>query len=117
MATVAVVAHSRAGSTWRLAKAVCDGARVAEAQVHLIRIDERIVDEADWDMLVDADGTIFGCPTHMGHLGNSNVSPVPRFERGGPPCGATNSPEQGMAWIGSSMKPPSPTTRLPLAKA
>ena len=44
---VAVVAHSRAGHTWRLAEAVCDGARIADAQVHRIRIDgEGIVDGA-----------------------------------------------------------------------
>ena len=65
MATVAIVAHSRAGNTWRLAEAVCDGARIADAQVHLIRIDEEgIVDEAGWDNLAVADGIIFGCPTH-----------------------------------------------------
>ena len=52
MATVAIVAHSRAGNTWRLAEAVSDGARIADAQVHLIRIDEQgTVAEAGWDML------------------------------------------------------------------
>ena len=67
MATVAIVAHSQAGHTWRLAEAVCDGAHTADAQVHRIRIDEEgIVDEAGWDMLAVADGIIFGCPTHMG---------------------------------------------------
>ena len=67
MATVAIVAHSRAGNTWRLAEAVRDGARIADAQVHLIRIDEEgIVDGAGWEMLAVADGIIFGCPTHMG---------------------------------------------------
>ena len=49
MATVAIVAHSRAGNTWRLAEAVRDGACIADAQVHLIRIDEEgIVDGAGW---------------------------------------------------------------------
>jgi NAD(P)H dehydrogenase (quinone) len=67
VATLAIVTYSRAGNTWRFAEAVCDGARIADAQVHLIRIDEEgIVDEAGWDMLAIADGIIFGCPIHMG---------------------------------------------------
>lgn len=67
VATVAIVAHSRAGNTWRLAEAVSDGARIADAQAHLIRIDEEgTVAEAGWDMLAVVDGIIFGCPTHMG---------------------------------------------------
>lgn len=67
MATVAIVAHSRAGNTWRLAEAVCDGVGSAEAQPLLVRIDEEgTVDEAGWDLLAVADGIIFGCPTHMG---------------------------------------------------
>jgi NAD(P)H dehydrogenase (quinone) len=37
---VAIGAHSRAGNTWRLAEAVCYGARITDAQVRLIRIDE-----------------------------------------------------------------------------
>ena len=67
MATVAVVAHSRARNTWRLAEAFCDCARIAEAQVPLIRIgEEGILDEPAWDMLAIADGNVFGCSADMG---------------------------------------------------
>jgi NAD(P)H dehydrogenase (quinone) len=53
--TVAIVAHSRAGHTWRLSEAVCDGARIADAQVHLTRINEKgMVDGAGLDMLAAA---------------------------------------------------------------
>ncbi|MGY4649723.1 hypothetical protein [Mycobacterium sp. URHB0021] len=49
-----------------MAEAVCNGADITFAHVHLIRIDEEgLVDEAGWDMLAVADGIIFGCPTHM----------------------------------------------------
>jgi NAD(P)H dehydrogenase (quinone) len=67
VATVAVVAHSRARNIWRLAEAFCDRARIAEARVPLIRIGEKgILDEPAWDMLAIADGIAFGCSTHMG---------------------------------------------------
>ena len=101
MATVAIVAHSRAGNTWRLAEAVSVGARIADAQVNLIRIDEQgTVAEAGWDMLAVVDGIIFGCPTRMGGPSwQVKRFADARFERGGPPCGATNSP------VGSPTRP------------
>ena len=132
MATVAIVAHSRAGNTWRLAETVCDGARIADAQVHLIRIDEEgIVDEAGWDMLAVADGIIFGCPTHMGgpswqfkRFADTTIRAWrPTVWRDKLAGGFTNSTgmsgdkfstltyfwtlamQQGMVWIGSGMKP------------
>ncbi|MBU8821001.1 hypothetical protein KL864_34640 [Mycolicibacterium goodii] len=64
MATVAIVAHSRAGNTWRLAEAVLYGTSIADANAHLIRIDEEgAIDEADWDMLALADGIILALLT------------------------------------------------------
>lgn len=132
MATVAIVAHSRAGNTWRLAEAVSYGASIADAKAHLIRIDEDgEIDHDGWDMLARADGIIFGCPTHMG-------GPSWQFKRFADATirvwrrtlwrdkfagGFTNSAgmsgdkfstltyfwtlamEQGMVWIGSGMKP------------
>jgi NAD(P)H dehydrogenase (quinone) len=65
--TVAIVVHSEYGHTWRQAQAVCDGVRAAGADVQVVRIDEAgIVEEAGWDVLTNADGVLFGCPTHMG---------------------------------------------------
>ena len=132
MATVAIVAHSRAGNTWRLAEAVSDGARIADAQVHLIRIDEEgTVAEAGWDMLAVVDGIIFGCPTHMGgpswqfkRFADATIRAWrPTLWRDKLAGGFTNSTgmsgdkfstltyfwtlamQQGMVWIGSGMKP------------
>jgi NAD(P)H dehydrogenase (quinone) len=132
MANVAIVAHSRAGNTWQLAEAVCDGARITDAQAHLIRIDEEgIVDEAGWDMLAAADGIIFGCPTHMGgpswqfkRFADTSIRAWrPTLWRDKLAGGFTNSTgmsgdkfstltyfwtlamQQGMVWIGSGMKP------------
>lgn len=132
VATVAIVAHSRAGNTWRLAEAVSDGARIADAQVHLIRIDEEgTVAEAGWDMLAVVDGIIFGCPTHMGgpswqfkRFADATIRAWrPTLWRDKLAGGFTNSTgmsgdkfstltyfwtlamQQGMVWIGSGMKP------------
>ena len=132
MTTVAIVTHSRAGNTWRLAEAVSDGARIAGAQVDLIRInDEGEIDEADWEGLPVADGIIFGCPTHMGgpswqfkRFADTSIRAW-RFTqwRDKLAGGFTNSTgmsgdkfstltyfwtlamQQGMVWIGSGMKP------------
>lgn len=66
VAPIGIVAHSRAGNTWRLPEVVDDG-RTGDAQVHLLGVDaEGVVDEARWDVLAAADAIIFGCPTHMG---------------------------------------------------
>lgn len=132
MATVAIVAHSRAGNTWRLAEAVCDGVGSAEAQPLLVRIDEEgTVDEAGWDLLAVADGIIFGCPTHMGgpswqfkRFADATIRAWrPTLWRDKLAGGFTNSTgmsgdkfstltyfwtlamQQGMVWIGSGMKP------------
>ena len=132
MTTVAIVTHSRAGNTWRLAEAVCDGARFADPQVHLIRIGEDgIVDEAGWDILAVADGIIFGCHTHMGgpswqfkRFADTSIRAWrPTQWRDKLAGGFTNSTgmsgdkfstltyfwtlamQQGMVWIGSGMKP------------
>ncbi|MBU8826621.1 flavodoxin family protein [Mycolicibacterium goodii] len=132
MATVAIVAHSRAGNTWRLAEAVSYGVSIADANAHLIRIDEEgAIDEADWDMLALADGIIFGCPTHMGgpswqfkRFADSTIRVWrPTLWRDKFAGGFTNSTgmsgdkfatltyfwtlamQQGMVWIGSGMKP------------
>ena len=132
MATVAIVAHSRAGNTWRLAEAVSEGTRIADAQVHLIRIDEEgTVAEAGWDMLAVVDGIIFGCPTHMGgpswqfkRFADATIRAWrPTLWRDKLAGGFTNSTgmsgdkfstltyfwtlamQQGMVWIGSGMKP------------
>jgi NAD(P)H dehydrogenase (quinone) len=130
--TVAIVAYSRAGNTWRLAEAVCEGARIANARVHLIRIDEQgIVDEAGWETLAVADGIVFGCPTHMGgpawqfkRFADTSTRAWRAFQwRDKLAAGFTNSSgmsgdkfstltyfwtlamQQGMVWIGSGMKP------------
>ena len=124
--------HPRAGHTWRLAESVCYGARIADAQVHLIRIDEEgLVDGAGWDMLAVADGIIFGCSTHMGgpswqferfaddtirvwrptqwrdKLGR-RVHQLDRDERRQvlhPDLLLDVAMRQGMVWIGTGMKP------------
>ncbi|GJJ22456.1 flavodoxin family protein [Mycolicibacterium mageritense] len=132
MATVAIVAHSRAGNTWRLAEAVGEGARAMGAHVQLVRIDDDgAVEEAGWGTLAAADGIVFGCPTHMGgpswqfkRFADSTIrawrSTQWRDKLAG---GFTNSTgmsgdkfstltylwtlamQQGMVWIGSGMKP------------
>jgi NAD(P)H dehydrogenase (quinone) len=132
VAAVAIVAHSQAGHTWRLAEAVCEGARIGDVQVHLIRIDdEGIVDDAGWGLLSVADGIVFGCPTHMGgpswqfkRFADATIRAWrPTLWRDKLAGGFTNSTgmsgdkfstltyfwtlamQQGMVWIGSGMKP------------
>jgi NAD(P)H dehydrogenase (quinone) len=131
--TVAIVAQSDYGHTWRQAQAVCEGAQAGRAQVHLIRIDQDgIVDDAGWDALVSADGILFGCPTHMGGPSwqfkrfadaTNHRTWVPALWRDKIAGGFTNSAamsgdkfstltyfwtlamQHGMVWIGSGMKP------------
>jgi NAD(P)H dehydrogenase (quinone) len=131
--TIAIVTHSEHGHTWRQAQAVCDGARAAHAQVHLVGIDkDGMVDDCGWDTLAAADGIVFGCPTHMGgpswqfkrfaDTTNHRVW-VPSLWRDKFAGGFTNSAamsgdkfstltyfwtlamQHGMVWIGSGMKP------------
>jgi len=132
VATVAVVAHSRAGHTWRMAEAICDGARTSDAQVHPIRSDEDgTVDETGWSTLAAVDGVIFGCPTHMGgpswqfkRFADTSIrawrNTAWRDKLAGGFTSSTGmsgdkfstltylwtlAMQQGMVWIGSGMKP------------
>lgn len=59
--SLAIVYHSPYGHTQKVAHAIADGARNTDTFVHLMAIDE-----LDWDVLDQADGIIFGCPTYMG---------------------------------------------------
>jgi NAD(P)H dehydrogenase (quinone) len=131
--TVAIVVHSEYGHTWRQAQAVCEGVRAAGAEVQVVPIDANgIVEDAGWDVLANADGVLFGCPTHMGGPSwqfkrfadatnhRAWVSALWRDKLAG---GYTNSAamsgdkfstltyfwtlamQHGMVWIGSGMKP------------
>lgn len=133
MVTVAIVIHSEHGHTWRQAEAVAEGARAAGADVRMVQIDaDGIVADAEWDALAEADGIVFGCPTHMGGPSwqfkrfadatnhRAWVSTLWRDKMAG---GYTNSAamsgdkfstltyfwtlamQHGMVWIGSGMKP------------
>jgi NAD(P)H dehydrogenase (quinone) len=66
MATVAVVYHSTAGHTKKLAEAAFRGAKNAGANVTLISVDELKADAPAWAKLDGADAIIFGSPTYMG---------------------------------------------------
>lgn len=101
MATVAIVAHSRAGNTWRLADAVCDGARIDATEVNLIRIGEDGVGFADtsiraWRDTEWRDKLAGGFTTSTGMSGDK-FSTLTYFW--------TLAMQQGMVWIGSGMKP------------
>jgi NAD(P)H dehydrogenase (quinone) len=131
--SIAIVAHSEYGHTWRQAQAIREGAQAAGAQLHVVRIDEDgIVDDDGWDTLAGADGILFGCPTHMGGPSwqfkrfadtTNHRAWVPTLWRDKVAGGFTNSAamsgdkfwtltyfwtlamQHGMAWIGSGMKP------------
>jgi NAD(P)H dehydrogenase (quinone) len=131
--TVAIVAQSDYGHTWRQAQAAHEGAQAKRAQAHLVRIDQDgMVDDAGWNAMASADGILFGCPTHMGGPSwqfkrfadatnhKTWVHSVWRDKFAG---GFTNSAamsgdkfstltyfwtlamQHGMVWIGSGMKP------------
>ena len=68
MSKVAIVYFSGYGHTQKQAEAVKAGlVSVAGTIVEIIRIDEQgNLSDAAWEMLVAADGIIFGSPTYMG---------------------------------------------------
>jgi multimeric flavodoxin WrbA len=61
---IAVVYDSRGGNTRRVAAAVADGAVKQGAQAHLL--DVTALTEEHWAQMADADGVVFGSPTHIG---------------------------------------------------
>ncbi|MDM1758504.1 MULTISPECIES: flavodoxin family protein [unclassified Acinetobacter] len=61
--TLAIVYHSPYGHTAKVAQHIAQGAAKVEVAVHLMNIEH-----IDWDVLDQADGIIFGCPTYMGNL-------------------------------------------------
>jgi NAD(P)H dehydrogenase (quinone) len=63
---LAIAYHSGFGHTAVLADAVASGARETGADVSVIAVDQTT--EADWEILDDADGIVFGCATYMGNV-------------------------------------------------
>ncbi len=67
MKQIVVVHHSGYGHTHRQAESVAFGVNKAAAAAHLLTIDQHgDLPDADWKVLLDADGIIFGAPTYMG---------------------------------------------------
>jgi NAD(P)H dehydrogenase (quinone) len=64
--TLAIACHSGFGHTAVLADAVAAGAREAGAAVAVIAVDR--MTDADWDILDEADGIVFGTATYMGNV-------------------------------------------------
>jgi multimeric flavodoxin WrbA len=64
--TLAIAYHSGFGHTATLATAVADGAREAGTDLTMIAVDQ--MTDADWDVLDNADGIVFGCATYMGNV-------------------------------------------------
>lgn len=60
---LAIVYHSPYGHTAKIAQHIARGAESIGIVVHLFAIDQ-----VDWDVLDQADGIMFGCPTYMGSL-------------------------------------------------
>lgn len=63
MAKVLIVYDSLTGNTERMAKAVEQGAREADADVRLKKADETELSDLEW-----ADGIVVGSPTHFGTM-------------------------------------------------
>ncbi|WP_372403407.1 flavodoxin family protein [Acinetobacter piscicola] len=61
--TLAIVYHSPYGHTAKVAQHIAQGAAKVGVAVYLMNIEH-----IDWDVLDQADGIIFGCPTYMGNL-------------------------------------------------
>lgn len=67
MIKLAIVYHSGYGHTKRLAEAVAQGARDADASVSVLPISANgELDDAAWETLAAADAIVFGTPTYMG---------------------------------------------------
>jgi multimeric flavodoxin WrbA len=68
MNNIAVVYHSGYGHTAEQAKAVLRGAQAApDTNATLIAVSaEGKIEDAQWDVLNQADAIVFGCPTYMG---------------------------------------------------
>ena len=64
--TVVIAYHSGFGHTSTLAGAVAGGARAGGARVSVLTVDAMA--DADWDVLDQADGIIFGSATYMGNV-------------------------------------------------
>ncbi|HOO51177.1 MAG TPA: flavodoxin family protein [Alphaproteobacteria bacterium] len=69
MTTISVVYHSGYGHTEKVAQAVGEGVKSANATLHMIKVgaDGAILD-TDWDHLNSSDAIIFGAPTYMGSV-------------------------------------------------
>ena len=64
--TIAICYHSRKGHTAAIAQEIAKGA-AAQDGVTTLAVDVT-VDPIPWDGLFDADGIVFGCPTHFGGI-------------------------------------------------
>jgi NAD(P)H dehydrogenase (quinone) len=133
MTNIAIVYHSGYGHTRRQAEAVAAGVTKAGAAVQLLAINNETGDlaTADWDVLLKADGIIFGSPTYMGSVSwqfkkFADASSKPWFGRAWKDkfaAGFTNSAsmngdkfltisylmtlamQHGMAWVGLDTLP------------
>lgn len=63
MAKVLIIYDSRTGNTEKMAKAVEQGARKADADVRLKKVDKAELSDLEW-----ADGIIFGSPNYFGGM-------------------------------------------------
>lgn len=69
MIRVAIVVHSRHGSTRKLAESMASGARDAGADVRIVEAEALAAPDAGpWDVLTAADAIVFGSPTYMGSV-------------------------------------------------
>ena len=67
MTEIAIIHHSGYGHTHRQAEHVGRGVTKAGATLHLLTIDaEGNLPPEDWDVILQADGVLFGSPTYMG---------------------------------------------------
>jgi NAD(P)H dehydrogenase (quinone) len=67
MTVIAIVHHSGYGHTHRQAEFVQQGVSKTGAEVHFLTIDAHgDLPQEGWDLLIRADGIIFGSPTYMG---------------------------------------------------
>jgi len=67
MTVIAIVHHSGYGHTHRQAEFVQQGVSKTGAEVHFLTIDANgELPEEGWEILLSADGIIFGSPTYMG---------------------------------------------------
>jgi NAD(P)H dehydrogenase (quinone) len=89
MTTIAIIHHSGYGHTKRMAEFVQTGVTKTGASAHFLTIDEHgDLPESGWEILLAADGIIFGSPTYMG-------GPSWQFKKF---ADASSKPWFGQAW-------------------